>query len=107
VDAIARFDYPRELLDIQVLDDSTDETQEVARGCVERYQALGLPIHYLHRNDRSGFKAGALAAGLESATGEFVAILTPISSRRPIFCGARCRISSIPGSRWSRRAGRT
>jgi cellulose synthase/poly-beta-1,6-N-acetylglucosamine synthase-like glycosyltransferase len=74
VDAVARFDYPRELLDIQVLDDSTDETQEVARSCVERYQALGLPIHYLHRNDRTGYKAGALAAGLLSATGEFVAI---------------------------------
>jgi len=74
VDAIARFDYPRELLDIQVLDDSTDETQEVARTCVERYQALGLPIHYLHRNDRTGFKAGALSEGLKSATGEFVAI---------------------------------
>jgi cellulose synthase/poly-beta-1,6-N-acetylglucosamine synthase-like glycosyltransferase len=74
VDTVARFDYPHELLDIQVLDDSTDETVEVARACVERYQALGLPIHYLHRNDRAGFKAGALAAGLESATGEFVAI---------------------------------
>jgi len=74
VDAVARFDYPRELLDIQVLDDSTDETVEVARACVERYQALGLPIHYLHRDDRTGFKAGALEAGLKSATGEFVAI---------------------------------
>ena len=74
VDAVARFDYPHELLDIQVLDDSTDETVEVARTCVERYQALGLPIHYLHRNDRTGYKAGALAAGLETAKGEFVAI---------------------------------
>ena len=74
VDAVARFDYPPELLDIQVLDDSTDETQEVARACVERYQALGLPIYYLHRNDRTGFKAGALEAGLKSAKGEFVAI---------------------------------
>jgi cellulose synthase/poly-beta-1,6-N-acetylglucosamine synthase-like glycosyltransferase len=74
VDAVARFDYPRELLDIQVLDDSTDETQQVANDCVERYRALGLPIRYLHRNDRSGFKAGALAAGLQSASGEFVAI---------------------------------
>jgi cellulose synthase/poly-beta-1,6-N-acetylglucosamine synthase-like glycosyltransferase len=74
VDSVARFDYPRELLDIQVLDDSTDETQQVARACVERYQALGLPIRYLHRNDRTGFKAGALAAGLQSATGEFVTI---------------------------------
>jgi cellulose synthase/poly-beta-1,6-N-acetylglucosamine synthase-like glycosyltransferase len=74
VDSVARFDYPRELLDIQVLDDSTDETREVARACVERYQALGFSIHYLHRNDRTGYKAGALAEGLKSATGEFVAI---------------------------------
>jgi len=74
VDAVAHFDYPNELLDIQVLDDSADETQEVARACVERYQALGLPIRYLHRNDRKGYKAGALAEGLKSATGEFVAI---------------------------------
>jgi cellulose synthase/poly-beta-1,6-N-acetylglucosamine synthase-like glycosyltransferase len=74
VDAVAHFDYPNDLLDIQVLDDSTDETQEVARACVERYQALGLPIRYLHRNDRTGYKAGALAEGLKSAQGEFVAI---------------------------------
>jgi cellulose synthase/poly-beta-1,6-N-acetylglucosamine synthase-like glycosyltransferase len=74
VDAVAKFDYPRELLDIQVLDDSTDETQEVARACVERHRALGLPIYYLHRTNRIGFKAGALAAGLESAKGEFVAL---------------------------------
>ncbi len=74
LDTVARIDYPRETLEIQVLDDSTDETQQVARACVERYQALGLPIRYVHRSDRAGFKAGALAAGLESATGEFVAI---------------------------------
>ncbi len=74
VDAIAQFDYPRELLDIQVLDDSTDETQEVARNCVERYQQLGLPISYIHRDNREGFKAGALQEGLKSARGEFVAI---------------------------------
>ena len=74
VDAVARFDYPRELLDIQVLDDSTDETQQVARACVERYQALGVPIRYLHRDHREGYKAGALAEGLASASGEFVAI---------------------------------
>ena len=54
VEAIAAFDYPHELLDIQVLDDSTDETQEVARNCVERYQGLGLPISYIHRDNREG-----------------------------------------------------
>src|SRR5580704_4866619 len=74
VEAVARFDYPSELLEIQVLDDSTDETRQVARSCVERYQALGTDIHYLHRDNREGYKAGALAEGLGSATGEFVAI---------------------------------
>jgi cellulose synthase/poly-beta-1,6-N-acetylglucosamine synthase-like glycosyltransferase len=74
VESIAAFDYPRELLDIQVLDDSTDETQTVARDCVERYKQLGVPIRYLHRDNREGFKAGALQEGLKSAQGEFVAI---------------------------------
>lgn len=74
VDAVARFDYPRERLEIQVLDDSTDETREVARACVERYRALGLPIRYLHRSNRTGFKAGALAEGLKSSTGELVVL---------------------------------
>jgi cellulose synthase/poly-beta-1,6-N-acetylglucosamine synthase-like glycosyltransferase len=74
VEAIAAFDYPRELLDIQVLDDSTDETQQVARDCVERYRQLGVPVGYIHRDNREGFKAGALQEGLKTARGEFVAI---------------------------------
>ncbi len=74
VDAVAQFDYPRELLDIQVLDDSTDETREVARTCVERHAAQGLPITYIPRTNREGFKAGALENGLRTAHGEFVAI---------------------------------
>ncbi len=74
IETVAQFDYPRELLDIQVLDDSTDETQQVARDCVERHQALGVPITYLHRDNREGFKAGALQEGLKTATGDFVAI---------------------------------
>ena len=74
VEAAAAFDYPRELLDVQVLDDSTDETQEVARNCVERYRQLSVPIAYIHRDNREGFKAGALQEGLKSAQGEFVAI---------------------------------
>jgi cellulose synthase/poly-beta-1,6-N-acetylglucosamine synthase-like glycosyltransferase len=72
--AICRLDYPREKLEIQVLDDSTDETVEVAQNLVEHYAAQGFQITYLHRTDRSGFKAGALHEGLKSATGEFVAI---------------------------------
>ena len=74
VDCVAQFDYPREKMDIQVLDDSTDETQEVARNCVERHRQLGLPITYIHRDNREGFKAGALQEGLKTAAGEFVAI---------------------------------
>ncbi|HKM46474.1 MAG TPA: cellulose synthase family protein [Terriglobales bacterium] len=74
LDAVCRLDYPREKLDIQLLDDSTDETVEVARILVERYAALGNPVAYLHRNNREGFKAGALAEGLKTAKGEFVAI---------------------------------
>src|SRR5690349_376548 len=74
VEAVSQFDYPRELLDIQVLDDSTDETQQVASACVERHAAQGLPIAYIHRINREGYKAGALENGLRTAQGEFVAI---------------------------------
>ena len=74
IDAVCAMEYPREKLDIQVLDDSTDETQEVAAGIVARYAALGHNIAYIHRTNRSGFKAGALGEGLKVAQGEFVAI---------------------------------
>ncbi len=74
VEGVSRLDYPRELLEVQVLDDSNDETRQVARACVERYQALGLPISYHHRAHREGFKAGALGEGLKTATGEFIVI---------------------------------
>ncbi len=106
VEAIARFDYPRELLEIQVLDDSTDETQEVARACVERYRALGLQIRYLHRDNRAGFKAGALAAGLETACGEFIAIFdadfvpTPDFLRRTVPHFADPKIGMVQ-TRWT------
>ena len=74
IDEVARIEYPKELLQIQVLDDSTDDTHSFAGALVERYRALGFPIEYHHRANRHGFKAGALQAGLESATGELVAI---------------------------------
>jgi cellulose synthase/poly-beta-1,6-N-acetylglucosamine synthase-like glycosyltransferase len=74
LEAICALDYPREKLEIQVLDDSTDETQEVASGLVQRYAALGHPIVYLHRTHRHGYKAGALDEGLKVAKGEYVAI---------------------------------
>ncbi|MGD0416501.1 MAG: cellulose synthase family protein [Terriglobales bacterium] len=74
LDAVCRLEYPKEKLDIQLLDDSTDETVEVARLLVDRYAVLGHPVKYVHRENREGFKAGALEAGLKTAKGEFVAI---------------------------------
>ncbi|MGC9157535.1 MAG: cellulose synthase family protein [Terracidiphilus sp.] len=74
VEAVCAMEYPREKLQIQVLDDSTDESQEVARRTVERYAAQGQPIVYLHRTNRIGFKAGALDEGLKASKSEFVAI---------------------------------
>jgi cellulose synthase/poly-beta-1,6-N-acetylglucosamine synthase-like glycosyltransferase len=74
IDSVCKLKYPREKLDIQVLDDSTDETVEVVRDLVERYAALGHPINYLHRANREGFKAGALAEGMKTCKGEFIAI---------------------------------
>jgi cellulose synthase/poly-beta-1,6-N-acetylglucosamine synthase-like glycosyltransferase len=74
IEAVCAMEYPREKLDIQVLDDSTDETRQVAAAVVERYAALGHNIAYIHRTNRQGFKAGALDAGLKVAKGEFIAI---------------------------------
>ncbi|HEV2349718.1 MAG TPA: cellulose synthase family protein [Terriglobia bacterium] len=74
LEAVTRLDYPRELLEIQLLDDSTDETKMVASRLVSEYASAGHPVSYLHRDHREGFKAGALAEGLTKATGEFIAI---------------------------------
>src|SRR5919202_1731664 len=72
--AVCAIEYPRELLEIQVLDDSTDETRSIAELAVRRFAAQGIDIKYIHRLDRRGYKAGALQAGLAAARGEFVAI---------------------------------
>ncbi len=74
IEAVCAFDYPPERLEIQVLDDSTDETREVASSIVDRYAALGHNIVYIHRTNRHGYKAGALDAGLKVAKGDFIAI---------------------------------
>ncbi len=74
VDSVTRIRYPKELLEIQVLDDSSDETCAIAQAAVERHRAQGFDIHYIHRDDRRGFKAGALDEGLRAARGEFVLI---------------------------------
>ncbi|MEI6128137.1 MAG: cellulose synthase family protein, partial [Pseudomonadota bacterium] len=72
--AVAELQYPKELLEIQVLDDSTDETSALAQACVTKLTQDGFTIHYMHRSSRSGFKAGALDEGLAKAHGDLIAI---------------------------------
>jgi cellulose synthase/poly-beta-1,6-N-acetylglucosamine synthase-like glycosyltransferase len=74
LDAVTKLDYPRDRLQIQVLDDSTDLTTQLVRSLVTRYRAHGLDVQLIHRTRRDGFKAGALAEGLKCATGELIAI---------------------------------
>ncbi|MGE5446030.1 MAG: cellulose synthase family protein [Ignavibacteriales bacterium] len=74
ISTVCKIDYPKELLEVQVLDDSTDETTGIAENCVNSYKALGFQIHYIHRDNRKGFKAGALEEGLKYAKGELIAI---------------------------------
>jgi len=74
VKAVCDIDYPKDHLEIQLLDDSTDETVEVSRKLVAEYSAMGFDIKHIHRVDRTGFKAGALKEGLDKARGEYVAI---------------------------------
>ncbi len=75
LDSVAALDYPKDLLEIQVLDDSTDETRTIAEAKVRQLSALGFDVVHLHREDRGGYKAGALDAGLGVAKGEFLLIL--------------------------------
>jgi cellulose synthase/poly-beta-1,6-N-acetylglucosamine synthase-like glycosyltransferase len=74
INAVCEMDYPKELLEIQVLDDSTDETTAISELAVRRHAARGFNIRYMHRVDRTGYKAGALEAGLKESTTEYVAI---------------------------------
>ncbi|MFQ5807088.1 MAG: cellulose synthase family protein [Phycisphaerae bacterium] len=74
IEQACRIDYPREKLEIQVLDDSTDETTQIAQDTVARMRAAGHNIVYLHRTDRTGYKAGALEAATSVARGEFILI---------------------------------
>ena len=103
VEAVSRFDYPRELLEIQVLDDSTDETQQVARACVERHSRAG------HAHLTTSIAPIAKATrparwpnGLKTATGEFIAIFDADFFPQPIFCAARFPIS---WTRWRHKIG--
>lgn len=85
IDAVCRLDYPRERLEIQVLDDSTDETRELTARRVEARRAEGYDIVHLHRVDRTGFKAGALDAGMREAGGELIAVFDADFEPDPAF----------------------
>ena len=74
IEAVCSIEYPKDKLEIQVLDDSTDETVEVVAKTVKHFQDLGYDIKHVHRTNREGYKAGALKHGLETARGEFIAI---------------------------------
>ena len=74
IDAVCAIDYPKDRHEIQVLDDSTDECYEVTKRKVAEKQAEGFDIKLIHRTNRKDFKAGALAAGMEVAKGEYLAI---------------------------------
>ena len=72
--ASCNIDYPNDLLDIQVLDDSTDETMHIAQKCVREFADKGVDIQYVRRDNREGYKGGALSNGLKTAKGEFIAV---------------------------------
>jgi cellulose synthase/poly-beta-1,6-N-acetylglucosamine synthase-like glycosyltransferase len=85
IQAAARLDYPADRLQLQVLDDSTDDTTALAAKQVAALQGAGLNAELIHRTDRTGFKAGALAGGLAAATGEFIVIFDADFEPEPDF----------------------
>jgi cellulose synthase/poly-beta-1,6-N-acetylglucosamine synthase-like glycosyltransferase len=85
VKAVTEIDYPRDRMEIQVLDDSTDETVTIARATVDKYAAQGFDIRYIHREDRTGFKAGALEHGMKTAKGNLIAIFDADFVPKPDF----------------------
>lgn len=74
IDSVIKIRYPQHLLQIQILDDSTDDTQSIVSTKVEELRRNGHPITHLHRDNRKGFKAGALAEGLKATSSELIAI---------------------------------
>ncbi|HTK81262.1 MAG TPA: cellulose synthase family protein [Bacteroidota bacterium] len=85
IDAVCLMDYPREKMEIQVLDDSTDETIELVAGSVAAYREKGFDIKHVRRSSRAGYKAGALKEGLVTATGEFIAVFDADFVPKPDF----------------------
>ena len=96
IEKTCELDYPRDRMQIQVLDDSSDETCEIARAAVEEARGRGFDIEYIHRTDRTGYKAGALSNGLKSATGEFVTIFDADFVPAPSFLSESIHYFSDP-----------
>ena len=88
LEAVSRVSYPRDRLEVQVLDDSTDETAHMVRAWVERYRSEGHDFVYIHRTSRVGYKAGALDAGLRVAKGSLIAIFDADFIPQPEFLRA-------------------
>jgi len=94
--SIVALDYPKEMLEIQVLDDSTDETVEICQKEVKKYKKQGYDISYIHRDDRQGYKAGALKSATPQAKGEFIAIFDADFIPNPLFLKDTLRHFSNP-----------
>ncbi len=85
IEAVCALDYPRDRMEIQVLDDSTDDTVTANKSLVEAYAEQGFDIKYVHRVNREGYKAGALKNGMQEARGEFIAIFDADFVPKPDF----------------------
>jgi cellulose synthase/poly-beta-1,6-N-acetylglucosamine synthase-like glycosyltransferase len=107
IDAVCQLDWPADRLEIQVLDDSTDETTEIVARAVAAWRARGVDVHHLHRTDRTGFKAGALEAGLARARGELLAIFDADFVPAPDFLKRSVPYFADPQIGMSRGAGPT
>lgn len=104
IDSVCKIEYPKDKLEIQVLDDSTDETVEIVRRAVEAKKAEGFNIEHIRRGSREGFKAGALKAGMAIAKGEYIAIFDADFIPQPDFlkktrCGLGLRFSKLFSAR--------
>lgn len=106
IDAVCGLDWPKDKLEIQVLDDSTDDTTEIAQRAVDRWRAQGVDIVCIHRTDRTGFKAGALAHGMKQAKAQYIAVFDADFIPQPDFLHQTVHFFMDPGigmvqARWS------
>ncbi|MEN8154916.1 MAG: cellulose synthase family protein [Acidobacteriota bacterium] len=97
IDSVVKIDYPKDRLEIQVLDDSTDETKKIAKNRVDLYKKKGINIEHLHRDNREGFKAGALEEGMKRSKGEFIAVFDADFVPDPSFIKKTVHYFTDPG----------